>query len=213
MKKLFIIICYFIFYSASGQIFSISADKNNILYLGVDNPITIAVENYSANEISVKVDNGELLGGYGRTYVYRGSKPGIVTFTIYKKSNLQVIGRSMFRTKYIPTPIAKVGPSGGGDIEKVILENQQFIRADLENFDFDARLTVDSFTISIIRIDTCYFKQIKNIGNKFSNAVVEALKAIKKNDIVIFDKIYALGPDGRTIKLSPIIFNITEPAL
>ena len=112
--------------------------------------------------------------------------------------------------KYIPDPVAKVGPSAGGNIYAVVLKNQQYIRAELENFDFNAMFVIDSFTINIIRTDTCYFKEVINIGNKFGSEVIKALEGIKKNDIVIFKKIYALGPDGRTRILSPIIFTVTE---
>ena len=211
MKKLTTIIAFFVFYSASAQKFSISADKNNVLWIGVDNPLTIAVENYPSNQIVVKADKGEIIGGYGNKYIYRGSEPDGISIILYKKSNLKEIGRWSFRLKHIPDPVPKVGPSGGGDIQRIVLINQQYIRADIENFDFNAMFGIDSFTLNVIRTDTCFFKEIINIGSKFGNAVSEALSSIKKNDIVIFKKIYAKGPDGRSRLLSPLVFTIIEP--
>ena len=52
-----------------------------------------------------------------------------------------------FRIKRIPDPILKVGPSSGGRVQSVVFKNQQFCRADLENFDFDARFNVVSATV------------------------------------------------------------------
>ena len=212
MKKLIAFIPFFIFFSTSAQNFLVSADKNNVLYIGVDNPLSIIVENYSSSQILVKADRGHISSGYGHTYMYNGSdqEPGPVSIILYNRSTSKEFGRSTFRLKYIPDPVAKVGPSAGGNIYAVVLKNQQYIRAELENFDFNAMFGIDSFTINIIRTDTCYFKEVINIGNKFGSEVIKALEGIKKNDIVIFKKIYALGPDGRTRILSPIIFTVTE---
>jgi hypothetical protein len=210
MKKLLILISFFGFHAdVVSQNFSLSAVKNNVLYIGVDNPLSVSVENYPANQIIVKADKG-IVEGYGRNCIYRGTEPGTVVFTIYKKSNLEEIGRINFRAKFIPDPVTKVGPSKGGIIQAVVLKNQQFIRAELENFDYNAAFIIDSFTLNIIRTDTCFFKEVINIGNKFGSAVIEALNSIKKNDIVIFKKIYTLGPDNRSRLLSPMVFTITD---
>ena len=210
MKKLLVLISLLSFHSVVvSQNFSLSAVKNNVLYIGVDNPLSFAIENYPANQIIVKVDKG-VVEGYGRNYSYRGTEPGTVVFTIYKKSNLEEIGRINFRAKYIPDPVPKVGISKGGIIQAVVLKNQQFIRAELENFDFNAVFEIDSFTLNVIRTDTCYFKEVINIGNKFGSAVVEALMGIKRNDIVIFKKIYVIGPDGRQRLISPLVLTITD---
>ena len=211
MKKLLVLISFLGFHSAvSSQNIAIVADKNNVLYIGVDNPISIVVENYPSNQLVIKAGKGTITGSYGKTFIYRGIEPGNESIIIYKKERLEEIGRSTFRVKYIPDPIAKVGPSGGGNIKAAILKNQQYIRAELENFDFDAVFEIDSFTLNIIRPDTCFFKEVISIGNKFGSAVAEALISIKKNDIVIFKKIYAIGPEGRQRLLSPIVFTITD---
>ncbi len=49
----------------SGQKTAIAADKSNVLYLEMDNPITIAVENTSCKELIVKSDNGTIKGQNG----------------------------------------------------------------------------------------------------------------------------------------------------
>jgi GldM C-terminal domain len=211
MKKLLVIISFLVYHSAVvSQNISVSADKNNVLYIGVDNPISVVVENYPSRQLIVKAEKGTLIGSNGRIFIYRGVEPGNESIIIYNKENSKEIGRSTFRVKYIPDPVAKVGLSGGGNIQAIVLKNQQFIRAELQNFDFDAMFQIDSFTLNIIRTDTCFFKEVINIGNKFGSAVTEALSSIKKNDIVIFKKISSVGPDGRSRLLSPIVFAITD---
>lgn len=211
MKKLMVLIPFFSFYFiASSQNIAVSAEKNNVLYIGVDNPISVVAENYPSRQLMVKAEKGTLFGSNGRIFIYRGIEPGNESIIIYNKENSKEVGRSNFRVKYIPDPVAKVGLSGGGNIQGVILKNQQFLRAQLDNFDFDVAFTIDSFTLNIIRTDSCFFKEVINIGSKFGSAVTEALSGIKKDDIVIFKKIYVLGPDGRSRLLSPLVFTIID---
>ena len=64
MNKTIILIATLIILSLSSfsQKFSVSPDKNNVFYIGVDNPITIAVENTSCNSLIVKSTNGKISG-------------------------------------------------------------------------------------------------------------------------------------------------------
>lgn len=212
MKKeivfLFLICSFFI---SPAQKFSIAADKTNIFYLGVPNPLTIAVENYSCNAITVKTNNGKVSGRSG-SFIYEATSAGITDIILFRriKGHLKEIGRSTFRIKNIPDPIAKVGPSAGGNISKVVLRNQQYIRAELENFDFQLVFPIDSFTVCIIRGDTCLYKEINNSGNKFEQGLTTALNEIKKGDTVIFKKIFAHYPDRSQTVLNPILLFITD---
>jgi len=190
-----------------AQVISIAPDKNNILYVGLDNPLTIAVENNSCKSLIVKTDNGTISGSSG-TYLYRSTKIGRADIMVYKKVNgkLKEIGRSAFRVKPIPDPIPKVGPSSGGNINVTVLKAQEYIRSDIEGFDFQAGFPIDSFTVCIVRGDTCLYKEIKNIGNHFNNEIVNAFGELKKDDTVIFKKIFARSFDGASKLLVPIVF-------
>lgn len=207
MRNLLITILSCTFYYTPAQNFSVSAFKHNVFYIGVDNPLSILVENYPSGQVVVKTTKGEVYGK-GPIHIYRGVEAGYTSIILYKKDELTEIGHNNFRVKYMPDPIAKVGPSAGGKIKKIVLQNQQFIRADLENFDFDVRFGLDSFTFNIIRTDTCFFRKLFNVSTTFSNDLAEALNMIKTNDMVIFKNIYAKSPDRRTLLLNPVVFSI-----
>ena len=183
----------------------------NILYAGVDNPLTIAVENYSNSSIVVKTNNGKISRSNG-SYTFFTTQIGTADIILYKKTNgkLKEIGKSSFRVKLIPYPIAKVGPSAGGRIQGIVLKSQQYIRADYDFIDIDIRTPIDSFTVNIIPSDTCFFKQIKNYTNKFSPELTEALAGIKKDYVVIFKEIIAKRYNGEVIELDPIYFIIRD---
>jgi GldM C-terminal domain len=205
---LFFILC---FVSAAGQKFSIAADKMNVLYADVDNPITLAVENYPNRSIVVKTNNGKISRSNG-SYMFFTTQIGTADIILYKKTNgkLKEIGRSSFRVKLIPYPVAKVGPSAGGRVQGIILKSQQYIRAQYEYIDIDIKTPIDSFTVNIIPSDTCFFKQIKNYTNKFSQELTEALAGIKKDYVVIFRDISAKRYNGEIIELDPIYFIIRD---
>ena len=211
MKLPLVFITMLTFYSVSGQHFSVAAEKNNFFYIGVDNPLSIVTEKIPCEKVIVTSDKGQIYGN-GCTYIYRDFESGSVNIILSKKENDKVIeiGRVFFRVKNIPNPFPKIGPSSGGEIKKVFLVNQQFLRAELDGFDFDARFRVDSFTTCIIRNDKCLYKEIKNIGSKLNEKVIEALKEIKNGDFVIFKKIYVKGPDGIERLISPLVLTISE---
>ena len=183
----------------------------NVLYADVDNPLTIAVENCPSNSIIVKTDNGTISGSRG-SYVFRSNQFGKADIILYKKVNgkLKQIGKSSFRVKLIPDPIAKVGPSAGGKIQRIILKSQQYIRADYAGVDIDINIPIDSFTVIIIRGDTCISKELKNYTSKFSKELTDALAEIKQSDIVIFKDIYSKRYNGETRILDPIFFFIRD---
>ena len=211
MKLIFSIITTLTYFFSVGQHFSVSADKNNVLYIGVDNPLTITTEKIPCNQIVVSTDKGQI-NGIGCTYIYRDFDPGFVNIKLSKKEDgkLSEIGQRGFRVKNIPNPIPKIGPSSGGDIQKVVLINQKFLRAELDFFDYDVKFNVDSFTICIIRNDTCLYKEISNVGSKLNDKVIAALKEIKKGDFIIFKKIFAKGPDAIERLISPLVLTISE---
>ena len=190
-----------------AQKISVANERMNIFYKGIDNPVSFAVEGVSNKSLIVKAKNGIIRNEYGYD-TFRPDSIGKAEIIIYKRvqGKLKEIGRSAFRVKAIPDPIAKVGPSAGGRIETVVLKAQQFIRADIENFDIDVRIPIDSFTICITRGDSCFYKELHNSSGKFSDDVIEALSEIKNGDTVIFKNIFTKNVYGDLKEFDSIVF-------
>jgi hypothetical protein len=212
MKKYSLfLLAIFSFGVLHGQNFAIAADKMNILYIGIDNPITISAENNSVNSLIVQTTNGKITGKNGK-YIFRSNTIGPAEISLFKKTNkgLTKIGSSFFRVKNIPLPVFKIGP-GTLSMPKPVLANQQFVRADLENFDFEAHFSIDSFTVCIIPNDTCTFKNIRNIGGKLNEEIRNEFLKLKERDVrnvIIFKDIFAKGPDGTSRELMPVMITV-----
>jgi len=211
MKKYFLL--FFIlttFEISNGQNFAVANEKMNIFYIGVDNPVRIAAANYSDKSLVIKAKNGIIVKKEDG-YIFRGENPGATEISIFRKSysKLIKIGTSAFRVKNLPMPVFKIG-SGRSVVSKVELANQQFVRADLENYDIDIRFHIDSFSVCIVPNDTCKFGTLKNIGNKINEKIINEFQKLKENDVVIFKNIFAKWPDGSTMELMPVMITISK---
>lgn len=154
MKALFaIFVAQICIMSSQAQRFTVSNDRLNIAYIGIDNPISITVENCPCNSIVVRSDNGTISGRNCR-FIFRGAEIGAANITVYQKTatHLKKVGQYPLRVKSIPPPVFKIGPYGSNvgfqtekKIQKVILAAQQFVRANFENLDICASYNIDSF--------------------------------------------------------------------
>lgn len=213
MKILFLLLFTFFYNAIRAQPGTISADKNDVCYAGVDNPLTVVVQNCPCNKMVLKVDNGKIEGGNCK-YLYSPAHSGKVSVIAYKKNGKQLdsISEWQFRVKTIPDPVFKIGPYGKHSlgVSRAVLAAQKFVRADLENFDFDARFRVDSFSIDIYKRDTCAIKHFEVKSNQLPGEFAEAMRYLRTNDLIVFDKIFAIGPDGETRQLDPVVLAIKD---
>ena len=209
MKKLLtfpLCICILL---CQGQLFSVSSDKNNVLYAGVENPLTITVQNILPKDILVKTDNGTLSGANGH-YVFYTDTGDVANLTLYRKSsngNVK-IGVSSFRVRQLLDPRAHVGSMYGGQINSSYIKAQAGIKTDIEAIYYQKGIPIESFTINIIRGKDYVFKEIKNEGQLFNKDVRNALSLLQNGDSVIFNNIIAKRHDGTLTILSPLTFLI-----
>jgi GldM C-terminal domain len=219
MKSLFLLFVAQVFMMPlQAQTFALGNDVMNVAYLGIDNPISVAVENCLCKDIVLKVKNGTVDGRNCR-YVFRGKEAGVANIVVYKKDGkqLKVIGEYPLRVKRIPKPVFKIGPYGNDyesdstkKIERVILAAQQFVRADIECCGFDARATVKSFSVKIFYADSAKSNIFFNETGKINEQISKAFSELKKDDVIFFYKVIAIGPDGLPWQLDPLILTIDK---
>ena len=202
----------------NAQHFALSNDRMNIAYLGVDNPISIAVENCPCKNIVLKVKNGTVVGQNCR-YIFRGKEVGAASIVVYEKNGkqLKVIGEYPLKVKRFPPPTFKIGPYGSSyfydsdrKVQKVVLANQQYVRAELEGFDIDIHYSIDSFAVKIFYNDSFKVKTFVNASNKINQELSNGFSILKKDDVILFHNIFITGPDGQHYELDPLILTIDK---
>ncbi len=214
MKKGIIFFAIFIVsffgYSQSNNVVSVAVDQMNILYVGVDNPITIAVSGVAAADINVSVDMGTIRYVKPGHYIIRIKAAGTGIAKISVSSGKQLFGIKSFRCKRLPAPIAFVGNNPknrkGGTISKSTLLALRGVNARIENFDFDVKFNIASCTVTIM--DNGKELAANSTSGKFTVKQKELIKNAKIGSKVIISNIKAKGPDGTDRKLNSIIFKL-----
>ena len=74
----------------------------NIVYVALDNPIHVAIANYPAEKIQVKVSQGTITGEKGQ-YNWTVTKLGIATLTVFAED--KKIATFEYRVKPLPNPV------------------------------------------------------------------------------------------------------------
>lgn len=178
---------------------AIMLDKMNVFYIGVENPITIS--SGSGWDKTTVTPSGCNISGSGSNRIVTVSAIGTASITVSAEGKSSKFD---FRIKRIPDPIIKVGPSGGGKMQAVVFRSQQFVRADLENFDFLAKFNVTGATIYFSNPGDRSVKQVSLTSGSLGPAAAY-MQTLVPGSTVIFDNIRVVGPDGqpRTIQNPP----------
>ena len=171
---------------------AVMLDKMNVFYIGVPNPVTIS-SGTGWDKTHVSMAGGTLTpsGGPGK-FTVKVSQIGKASITVNADGKASTYD---FRVKRIPDPVIKVGPSGGGRIQSVVFKNQNFARADLEGFDFDAHFNIVSATIYFSGAN---FPTVQSA--EIHGGSLEGIKGMLQRCIpgtsVTFDNVRVQGPDG-----------------
>ncbi|QOR76841.1 MAG: gliding motility protein GldM [Thermoflavifilum sp.] len=198
-------------YMVGAPAVSVSADKMNVLYIGVDNPISVAVAGVPAERVSASISGpGSLIKSGPGKYIARVSAVGTVTVNVSAEFDGQVrpMGSMEFRTKRIPDPVAEVAGSKGGTLSAAVFKVQKGVAAVLENFDFDAKFVVTSFTIGFDGAGFSDYIEANSNSAYFTDEIEKYIQRCRPGTRVFIDNIHARGPDGTTRLLPPISFKL-----
>jgi hypothetical protein len=184
---------------------AIAPTKMNVLYIGVDNPIAIAVSETDMNRIEVKTDNGEIVGEKGNYVMHPKNVNQLAKIIVLQ--NGRPIDSAIFRVKLVPDPVAKIaGIKGAGAIDQKILLEQKGIYAEMENFDFDLGFKVVEFKVSA---NTGGYSVDKISNNdQFTQEQFDLIKKVKKDNKIYIEDIKAQGPDGAIRQLGSIAITV-----
>jgi gliding motility-associated protein GldM len=196
-------------YTVGQSAASIALDKMNVLYIGVDNPVTISATGggSEALDVSISGGGGSISKRDGSSYTARvNSQTDECWITVIVKG--KVAGKSKFRVRNIPKPVAQVGPyESGANVPAGAIKVQAGVAAFSPNFPFELTYKVTSFTISA-DTDDGYIEDAACQGNTWSTDAQRILNGLKTGRTVMIDEIYAVGPDGKRQHLPSLVYYI-----
>ncbi len=198
-------------YEVGAASVSVAADKMNVFYIGVDNPVTVAAAGIPTSAVKSSISGGggsmSSVSGSKANYIVKVKTPGKANISVTdnrsgKKYNFP------FNVKRIPDPIVKLGNKVDGLMGSGEFKAQLGLIPVLENFDFDARCSIQSFTLyyTAKRQDPV---EVKGSGARFSGQALAVIKQAKPGSQYAFVDVKARCPgDSAARRVNGLTFKI-----
>ncbi|MCL2290540.1 MAG: gliding motility protein GldM [Bacteroidetes bacterium] len=188
---------------------TVAADKMNVLYAGIDNPVSVSAS-VPAERVSISLAGGgnSTKTGPGR---YNISVPESLvgkTVTVNIAADMsgrqQTMGSKEFRVRRVPDPVAVLGGNfRGGKISKAELLANPFVTATMgTDFVYDLTWTVNSFHVTFI-IRGIEEAPITSNSRQFSDAVRNKINSSAPGTTILFSDIRVSSVAGSRT-LNPI---------
>jgi len=202
-------------YTVIDPLATVSATMMNVLYAGINNPISIAVPGVPQGSISASMTNGTLTRS-GEGWIAHPAKVGaecVITVTAEMDGQRTNVGSTTFRVRKLPDPMPYIAYSdakgqgnrykGGRPISKSILVSARGVDAAID----DDMLNID---YKVLSFETVFFDQMGNAipevssGNSFSERQRTAIRRLQRGKRFYISRVKATGPDGIQRDLAPM---------
>ena len=202
-------------YTVIDPLATVSATMMNVLYAGINNPISIAVPGVPQGSISASMTNGSLTKS-GEGWIAHPTQVGaecVITVTAEMDGQRTNVGSTTFRVRKLPDPMPFIsykddkGQSnrykGGRPFSKGILLNARGVDAAID----DDMLNID---YKVISFETVFFDSMGNAipevsnGSNFSERQKAAIRRLQHGKRFYITRVKAAGPDGITRDIAPM---------
>lgn len=184
---------------------SVFLQKMNVLYIGVDNPMTISGGSVGAEKVRVSFSNGDISKSGGDNYVARPKTPGMANIVV------NADGKNFtfpMRVKYLPNPAAFLGSKKSGNISAAEFKAIGAIMAKLEDSDFEAPYKVVSYRFGAQGGPIAVYSEAVNNGNRWNGQAAQLVARTGPGSVVFFDNITVVGPDGKQRDIGSMTFKL-----
>jgi gliding motility-associated protein GldM len=184
---------------------SVFLEKMNVLYIGVDNPLTISGGSVGSEKVRVSFADGSIARAGGDRYIAKPSKPGMGEIVVTAD------GKSFkfpMRLKYLPPPTGLVGTKKGGSISSAEFKAIGAVIAKLEESDFEAPFKVISYRMGAVGGPIQLYTEAINEGNRWSGQAASLVTRSGPGTRIFIDAIQVVGPDGRKREIPGLQFSL-----
>ena len=184
---------------------TISADKMNVVYRGVKNPMTISFAGVPDNKVTASASGLSKAGKAGKyNMVPTSGKEVTISVSATLDDGSRASDKAMFRIKDIPKPTGELAGMSQGKLPRANVAAGT-IKSVLKDFDFELPLTVTGFKVKVPGQPS-----ITVSGSKMSGQAKAAInKARRGDDVTIFDiKSRSTGPKIKPA--SPIVIELAN---
>jgi gliding motility-associated protein GldM len=190
---------------------SVSATNMNVLYIGVNNPLSIAVSGIPRENIYPSISCGMLkpnpIKGGWMAIMTDGCKQATITVTAKMNGVMKPMGTESFRVKKLPDPLPYIANKKNGFISREMLISAGSIVPKMpDDFEFDYQFQIRSFRMTMQR--GFNVNHYESQSSKLTDEMIKQIKNTNRGQTIIFENIIARSPDGADRTLSPLIISI-----
>ncbi len=203
-------------YTVIEPMATISPTMMNVLYAGIDNPISISVPGVPMGDVQATMSNGTLSRS-GDRWTARPGKVGteaVISVSARLDGHTQTVGSMTFRVRKLPdpSPFITVRDAQGNPtryrgapkkISKAALMASDGLGAAIDDDLLDVKYSVVSFS-------TVFFDSMGNAmpevsdGASFSPRQKERFRRLRPGRTFFISEVKAKGPDGITRDIPPM---------
>lgn len=182
---------------------SLQLDKMNVMYIGLENPVTLSASGYNVEDVSWDMPGAKINKVGPGKYTVEVSTPNVqgVDYTISARSKTGQtvkVGGGKMRIRTVPDPIVKfAGKAGAMTLPANQAKAQLGLIAELENFIYDYKFTVTSFKFVTIAKGDDEEKSYDVKGASFSS-IKNMMAASRAGDTWYFESIKVKGQNSST---------------
>ena len=183
-------------YEVAPKVSSISPTFMNVFYVGVDNPVDIAVS-ATGSELIPSINMGALSKVSNGKYNAKFTTTGIATIAVKAKIGDKIfdMGNQKFKVKNLPTPtITLNGAYFAGPINYIKLQKTTGLVALMpSDFEYDVKPIILSYTITVQKKDGTVVQE-NCTGPGYTSKIAGMISKLKPEDQVHFENVTVLLP-------------------
>lgn len=204
-------------YHFSGEYFvaqpsvTISPTKMNVLYVGVDNPLSISVSGIPIENIIPTISAGSLKQDpQTRSWTCTlpsGCKEAIVSVSIKTAKGMMSMGSETFRVKKIPDPTPLIAAKKDAFVSRDnILEAGKIVAMMPTDFEFNYVYKILSFRLTMQRGFNTY--NYDAVNEYLTEEMIQQIKRTNRGQVLLFEEIVVEGPGKDKRNLLPFFITV-----
>lgn len=194
---------------------TVSAIMMNVLYAGIDNPMSISVPGVASNAVSATMTNGTLSRS-GDAWIARPSKVGenaVITVNANMDGKTQTVATMTFRVRKLPDPSPYISfTDAKGNTERYKGSRPFAKTLLLQASGLEAAIDDDLLNIQfkVLSFETVFFDSMGNAipevsnGANFSQRQKDSFRRLSRGKRFYISRVKAIGPDGIERDLAPM---------
>lgn len=183
----------------------VTADKMNVLYRGLPNPISGSILGADMSGISLSAAGASVSGSGGKWIVTPGGGSTVKLTISGRDPKGGVISQAFdFRIKNVPPPVGEIQGKSVVSMPASSIANQH-VSVDMPDFDFPVSFTVNSFMFKV------QGKAGMMVSGNSLSSVAALTKSLRSGDIAYIYNIQATasGLGGQALKqIPPVVINV-----